>query len=113
MLVREPLSRIVPWIGHAGVRWQSNSRRFWSELVCTAASDADKLSTADRADTQRIPPGGTPGYTLLSLRGGWKVDEHVSLTASLDNLLDEEWRSHGSGSNEPGFGGSFGVTVTF
>jgi outer membrane receptor protein involved in Fe transport len=31
----------------------------------------------------------------------------------LDNLLDEEYRAHGSGSNEPGFGGTVGVTVKF
>lgn len=112
-MAREPVSRIVPVIGHAGIRWQSTGRKWWAELACTAASKADKLNTADRADTQRIPPGGTPGYTLLGLRGGWKVNDQVSLTASLDNLLDEAWRSHGSGSNEPGFGGSLGVTVAF
>ena len=112
-LVREPMSRIVPLIAHGGVRWQRSDRKFWAELAFTAASKADKLNTADRADTQRIPPGGTPGYTLVNLRGGWKVNENVSLTASLDNLLDEDWRSHGSGSNEPGFGGTVGVTVSF
>ena len=29
------------------------------------------------------------------------------------NLPDEEYRAHGSGSNEPGFGGMVGVTVRF
>lgn len=112
-LVREPLSRVVPVIGHAGIRWQRSDGKFWAELSGTAASKADKLNTADRADTQRIPPGGTPGYTLINLRGGWRVNDSLSITASLDNLLDEAWRSHGSGSNEPGFGGTLGVSVTF
>ena len=31
-------------------------------------SEQDKLSARDIADTQRIPPGGTPGYTTLNLR---------------------------------------------
>jgi hemoglobin/transferrin/lactoferrin receptor protein len=112
-VVREPLSRVVPWIGHGGVRYDSDSEKWWVELAGTAASKADKLNTGDRADTQRIPPGGTPGYTFLTLRGGCKVSDNVTVTASLDNLLDEDWRSHGSGSNEPGFGGTLGVTVTF
>ncbi len=113
VLVREPLSRVVPFIGHAGVRWESDTEKWWTELVVTAASKADKLNSGDRADTQRIPPGGTPGYTYITLRGGCKISENLSVTASLDNLLDEDWRSHGSGSNEPGIGGTLGVTLTF
>jgi hemoglobin/transferrin/lactoferrin receptor protein len=109
--VTEPLSRVVPFMGRAGLRWQND--QFWSELVCLAASRADRLNSGDRADTDRIPPGGTPGWTLLSLRGGWNFHEHASLTASLDNLLDDAYRVHGSGSNEPGFGGSVGLTLRF
>ena len=112
-VVREPLTKVVPLIGNLGVRWQTQDQRVWVEGLCTVASDADRLCSADRADTQRIPPGGTPGWTLVTLRGGWKIHEHLCLTASLDNLLDEEYRIHGSGSNEPGFGGTIGVTVSF
>lgn len=112
-VTREPLSRVVPFMGTVGVRWQTADRRVWSELVCTAASEADKLNSGERADTQRFPADGTPGWTLLTLRGGWQVNEHLSLTASLDNLLDEEYRAHGSGSNEPGFGATMGLTVKF
>lgn len=112
-VVREPLSRIVPFMGTLGLRLQTADRRLWTELVCTAASAGDKLNSAERADTQRVPPAGTPGWTLLTLRGGWTVNRHLTLTASLDNLLNEEYRAHGSGSNEPGFGGTVGVAVRF
>jgi hypothetical protein len=33
--------------------------------------------------------------------------------ASLENILDEAYRVHGSGSNEPGIGASLGVKVSF
>jgi hemoglobin/transferrin/lactoferrin receptor protein len=65
------------------------------------------------ADTQRVPQNGTPSFWLVSLRGGCKVNEHLILTASLDNLLNETYRYHGSGSNEPGFGATLGATVKF
>lgn len=110
---REPLSRVVPIMGRAGVRWQSNDRKLWSELVCLAHSRANKLNSSDRRDTDRIPPGGTPGFALLTLRGGWEVTEKVSLTLALENLLDEDYRFHGSGSNEPGFGAVLGATVRY
>lgn len=107
---REPLSRVVPWIGHGGLRWHDEDRGLWAELACTAVSRADRLNSGDIADNQRIPPSGTPGYTYLVLRGGWAITPNLSLTASLENLLDEEYRSHGSGTNEPGFGGVLSLT---
>jgi hemoglobin/transferrin/lactoferrin receptor protein len=110
---REPLAKIQPVIGTAGVRWTSDTGKVWTELVCTAASRADRLNSADIADTQRIPPGGNPSWTLLGLRSGWQVSDNLTLLASLENLLDEAYRTHGSGSNEPGFGASLAVKVTF
>ena len=110
---REPLSKIQPIIGTGGIRWQNDAGSVWTELVCTAAGKADRLNSADLGDTQRIPPGGTPGYTLLGLRGGWQVSQNVTLLASLENLLDEAYRVHGSGSNEPGFGASLALKVSF
>ncbi len=112
-VAREPLSRVVPWMGELGLRWQGAGGRCWAELVGSAASRADRLNSGEQADGQRIPPGGTPGWLLLGCRGGWKVNPHLSLTASLENLLDEEYRSHGSGSNEAGLGGTVGVALRF
>jgi len=52
---REPLSKIQPITGTGGIRWTNDSKTVWTELVVTAADKADKLSTADLSDTQRIP----------------------------------------------------------
>ncbi len=110
---REPLGKIAPLNAFGGVRWQTRDNRFWTELVCLTYGEVARLNTADQADTSRIPPNGTPSFFLLSLRGGCKVNEHLILTASLDNLLNETYRYHGSGSNEPGFGATLGATVKF
>jgi hemoglobin/transferrin/lactoferrin receptor protein len=66
------------------------------------AGSQDKLSTRDQADTDRIPPGGTPGYETLTIRGGWQFSERLKMSVSLDNLLNEDYRTHGSGLNEAG-----------
>jgi hemoglobin/transferrin/lactoferrin receptor protein len=110
---REPLGKVAPLNAFGGVRWQTRDNRFWTELVCLTYGEAARLNTADQADTSRIPPNGTPSFWLVSLRGGCKVNEHLVLTASLDNLLNETYRYHGSGSNEPGFGATLGATVNF
>lgn len=110
---REPLGKISPLIGYGGVRWQTTDSRFWTEFVCLSYGESARMNVSDQLDTQRIPPNGTPSFWLLTLRGGWQVTPNLMLTASLDNLLDQTYRYHGSGSNEPGFGANLGATVKF
>ncbi len=98
---REPMSRIMPSTVNLTTRYQP-SNRWWVEASVTAADKQDRLSTRDKADTQRIPPGGTPGYAVVSLRSGCKLSSHLTLTAVLDNVTDRNYRIHGSGVNEPG-----------
>jgi hemoglobin/transferrin/lactoferrin receptor protein len=101
-LVREPLSRLMPATVHLGGRWQPAAANYWLEGLLNVADSQEKLSTRDRADTDRIPPGGTPGYSTLTIRGGWQFSEHLKMSWSLSNLLDEDYRIHGSGLNEAG-----------
>lgn len=109
----EYISKVVPIIGRAGIRWQSSDRRLWSELVCLAHSQYDNLNSGDKRDTQRIPKDGNPGFAILTLRGGWQITENIGVTLALENLLDQQYRVAGSGSNEPGFGLVAGATIKF
>ncbi|MEM7780031.1 MAG: TonB-dependent receptor [Pseudomonadota bacterium] len=98
--VTEPLSRVQPLSGNLALRWEK--KRAWANLELSIFGRADELSSGDLADLERIPPGGTPGYALVNLRAGVEVSPSLSLNAVLANALDEAYRSHGSGSNEPG-----------
>lgn len=100
--VCDDLSRLMPLTGQAAVRWQPAGGSVWLEAVLDAAEKADRLSADDERDTQRIPPGGTPGYAVLTLRSGVTVLESLQLTLALENVADEDYRIHGSGVNEPG-----------
>jgi hemoglobin/transferrin/lactoferrin receptor protein len=100
--VREPLDRLMPTTMYLGTRWQPSVANYWLEGLLSMAGDQDKLSTRDQSDTDRIPQGGTPGFTVVTIRGGWQFSESLSLSLSLENLLDENYRVHGSGLNEPG-----------
>jgi hemoglobin/transferrin/lactoferrin receptor protein len=99
---REWLSRVMPLSGEVGLRWEAPSKKFWVEGITLLADKADKLSSGDLADTQRIPPGGTPGYAVFTLRGGWRINQHFTLTAACENVFNKDYRVHGSGLNEPG-----------
>jgi outer membrane receptor protein involved in Fe transport len=99
---REPYSRIMPPQINLTLQWQLPSYNTDLSLLYTHSTTANKLSTADKQDLQRIPPGGTPAYNLWHLRSYFQYSEKLSIHLALDNLLDEAYRNHGSGSNEPG-----------
>lgn len=109
--VREPASRIQPLTIGGGARWTSPRDRWWLEASGRYARRQDKLSSGDIADTQRIPPGGTPGYSMYSLRAGWRAREWLTTTAALENIFDRDYRIHGSGLNEPGFNAVFSTKI--
>lgn len=109
----EYIDRLMPWTTQAGVRWESRDGGAWAELQGVYADDADRLSTRDQSDTQRIPPGGTPSYVVAHLRGGVRLSEALRLDLGLENLTDEDYRVHGSGSNMPGRNFIVGLTASF
>lgn len=98
---REPISRLMPITATTGLRWNATDR-CWIETLVTMADKADKLCTSDKNDTQRIPPGGTPGYGVFTVRGGYRITDQFRLSAAVENICDANYRIHGSGLNEPG-----------
>lgn len=106
-------SRLMPFTTQVGLRWEDAEGRFYASTSVIRAEDADRLSSGDTRDTQRIPPGGTPGYTIWNVRAGWQVDERTNLELGFDNLTDVDYRVHGSGSNSPGMNFVIGMRTTF
>jgi hemoglobin/transferrin/lactoferrin receptor protein len=98
----EYIDRLMPLQAGLGLGWREDEGGRWAELELAWADDAEKLSSADELDTQRIPPGGTPSYLLVHLRGGVPLGRHATLDVALENLTNEDYRVHGSGSNGPG-----------
>lgn len=44
----------------------------------------------------------TPGFVVVAARAGWRVSPHLDLTVIVDNVLDRNYRWHGSGVDAPG-----------
>ena len=110
-LVRGPLSRVQPITGLIGLRFDEPDRKWWIETTLGFAFEQDQLAPGGEDDTQRIPPGGTPGYVVWSIRGGVKVCKNFTLFVGVENITNENYRVHGSGVNGPGrnfiLGGEF------
>jgi hemoglobin/transferrin/lactoferrin receptor protein len=106
------LARQLPFTGSLALRWTHANERLWIEGRVLGAVTEDRVDPVDQAqDPQRLPTNGTPGYIATSLRGGWQANDHVELTCGLENISDEDYRNHGSGQNEPGFGAILGARV--
>jgi hemoglobin/transferrin/lactoferrin receptor protein len=108
-----PASRIHPLMGQVGLRWESGDRKWWAEGSVILARHQDRLSLGDQGDTQRIPPGGTRGYHVYSVRAGWRPTAFWDVYAACENISNEDYRIHGSGVNEAGTNFVFGTKLAF
>lgn len=94
--------RTMPMTAFTALRKTSEDGKLWAEILVKGVDKEDRLTTSDKGDTQRIPPGGTPGFVVCNLRTGWRVTDALSVGLAMENVLDKDYRIHGSGSNEPG-----------
>jgi hemoglobin/transferrin/lactoferrin receptor protein len=106
-------TRLTPIQGMVGLRWELEDGRFTITPSIQMVAHQSRLSPSDVRDTQRIPPGGSPGYTILGVDARWKVNSSTDAWLSLANLGDVEYRVHGSGVQEAGFNLVMGVDVRF
>ncbi|MEQ1621529.1 MAG: TonB-dependent receptor, partial [Methylococcales bacterium] len=95
-----PADRIPPLNGRFGLHY-TLMPTLWIESYTRFASRQNRLSGRDR-DDPRINPAGTAGWATLNLRAGWKPHENWALQLSLENLLDKNYREHGSGIDATG-----------
>ena len=99
----EPLRRIPPFNARIGVEIKKG--KFVAGILYDYASPQRRLAAADKADN-RIPQGGTPGFNLVNLFGGFD-QKAFSIKAYLNNIFNVDYRTHGSGIN--GIGRSVGL----
>ena len=102
VVVRRPVDRLMPFQGVLDLRYQPEATGWWAEGWAWMVDDQDQMALRDEADTSRIPPGGTPGYTVFGVSAGVPLSADVDLGLSLENLGDKDYRVHGSGLNGPG-----------
>lgn len=55
----------------------------------------------------------TAGWAIIGLRSGFPLTERIQLNAAIENLLDRNYRYHGSGIDSPGFNAWLGVRFVF
>jgi len=98
-------SRLAPWV--------DANRRFLPTGESLPQIQARVLPGVT-SDTLRVPTyATTAGWMVLHLRAGLPVTERLSINVALENLLDKNYRYHGSGTDAPGFNAWVGVRWQF
>ena len=90
----EPFRRIPPLNGRVGLTYQA-AKGWWARAELLMAGAQTRLAKGDQ-DDNRIQKGGTPAWQVVNLNGGYRW-KFVTLSAELQNLTNEAYRTHGSG----------------
>ncbi len=118
-----PARRVMPLTGAGGLRWSRGRSGLWATVFTRFALAQDRLHPSDERDLRicanPAKPGetyaagtcpGTPGWATVNVRGGWRWGKRMSLDLALTNLLDAQYRVHGSGFDAPGVGVSVSLS---
>jgi outer membrane receptor protein involved in Fe transport len=95
-----PADRIPPLNGRLSFRYQVSNTLSIEPYILFAGSQ-DRLSPRDEQDV-RINPAGTPGWVTANVAATWQGGERWRATASIENILDQRYRLHGSGIDATG-----------
>lgn len=121
-----PYRRIPPLSGAAGLRWQRGDLML--EVFGRFAAAQDRLNPSDESDLRICAdpdkPGstykdsgkdcaGTPAWADVGVRSGYAFGRNLRLDVVARNLLDQNYRVHGSGFDAPGIGGSVALSGRF
>ncbi len=105
----EPMRRIPPLNGRVAATYSVHKFFLCAEFLF--ASKQDRLSAGDKSDN-RISVGGTPGWQVINLYTGYQLAS-IKMKIGWQNLLDTDYRTHGSGINGLGRSAWFSVNYSF
>jgi outer membrane receptor protein involved in Fe transport len=112
-----PARRVPPIFGKVALKYAHPDQRFYGEILSRWATRQDALHPSDEKDLRICetspfsgvthsdlgdPCDGTPGWVTLGLRGGWRFTPQMRVDLSVLNLLDAQYRHHGSGFDAAG-----------
>ncbi len=95
----QPSDRIPPLNGRAAWRYSQSNWWFTSEVMF--AAEQNRLNSRDVRDP-RINPLGTPAWGSLNLGFGISPGDRWNIVTRFENVLDRDYRRHGSGVDAPG-----------
>jgi len=95
---KEPIRRIPPLFGYVNIQYQKE--KYWARLFVQLAGKQQRLAAGDISDN-RIGRLGTPGWSVINISNGFNFKK-MDINLTLQNVLDKDYKFHGSGINGVG-----------
>ena len=103
---KEPIRRIPPLFGYVNIQYQKE--KYWAKLFFQLAGKQQRLAAGDISDN-RIGRLGTPGWSVINISNGFNFKK-MDINLTLQNVLDKDYKFHGSGINGVGRSIIFGLS---
>jgi hemoglobin/transferrin/lactoferrin receptor protein len=97
-----PLSHIPPTFGVIEVSRKLASGRLTSSVRYALPKAAADFGPGTTDNLQEALPSGTPGWATWNVEGSVRLTDHLEVRLSGLNLLDQHYRTFGSGISAPG-----------
>ena len=115
-----PLDHVAPLFGRVGVTFQSAGKRtmveFYSLFNGKKPLSRYNLNGEDNigyATGLGLDGEGLPAWFTLNLKATYRPHPNVTLQAGVENILDTEYRTFGSGINAPGRNFTAAIRASF
>ncbi len=95
---KEPIRRIPPLFGYVNIQYQKE--KYWAKLFFQLAGKQQRLAAGDISDN-RIGRLGTPSWSVINISNGFNFKK-MDINLTLQNVLDKDYKFHGSGINGVG-----------
>jgi hemoglobin/transferrin/lactoferrin receptor protein len=110
-----PLDHIPPVFGQTGLEYQAKHLRLLGYVVYNGWKRLrDYNTTAGSEDNlEAATAEGSPAWYTLNVHGSYAFKRYLSLQLALENILDMNYRTFGSGVSAPGRNFMVGVQARF
>ncbi len=99
-----PLDHIPPVFGRTSLEYQAKKLRLEASVVYNGWKRLRDFNTkaGSEDNLKATTPLGAPAWYTLNVRGAYAFNAHLSLQLALENILDMNYRTFGSGVSAPG-----------
>ena len=99
-----PLDHIPPVFGRTSLEYQAKKLRLEASAVYNGWKRLRDFNTSAGSEDnlKATTPLGAPAWYTLNVRGTYAFNAHLGLQLALENILDMNYRTFGSGISAPG-----------
>jgi hemoglobin/transferrin/lactoferrin receptor protein len=97
-----PLDHIPPAYGKVSLQWHSTIWRAEVFSLFNAWKRIEDYRLNAEDNESGATPEGMPGWSTLNVRGSYRLNSYLTVQASLENILDTNYRAFASGVSAPG-----------